>query len=372
MGGVAGSETYYLNILPELARLGIDVSFLSIQRPQDASKNETFIERLEDAGVSVAVIERSISLSPLLIRRIYWHVKTGNFDVVQSNLFHADFWLSVVKFFLPQMKLFSLKHGYADAFQAHHGFDSSKVRIDRHALTTRFVSRQADHQGTISVGLKRLLVDAGLAQAEKITVIPYGFSFKDAVSTLAPGEARFGTPQLVSVGRLVPVKQQHLIIKMVPRLISKFPNLKLVLVGDGPLDQKLRTLVERLAVQEYVVFTGFQPNVHDYLRDSDVAVFPSASEGFGAVILEAWHNGVPVVAFDVPAPNEIIEHGETGILVPPLDSDRFVRELEDLLADEARVKRMGRAGHEVYRTRYSLDVMVGSTLAVYRKLASSG
>lgn len=370
--GLAGSETYFLNILPELVRRGFDVEFLNVVRSRDLDNIKGFIDKLEAAGVKASVLHYRLGLSLPLLRAIRKHIERGAYDLVQSNLIHADVWLALIKkFWLPKLRLVSMKHGYDEKFQTTHGFDAAKLRMDLFAILTRFAAGEADRVISISHGLRRLLVESGLVPAEKASVIPYGFDFKAAPSELDPGAARFGHPQLVIVGRLVPVKQHRLILEALPRLIDAYPKLSLVLVGNGPLEDELRAQTEALGVNDHVVFTGFKRNAHDYIRDSDALILPSSSEGFGAVILEAWHNAKPVIAFDVPAPNEIITHGRDGILVKPNRPEELESQLVSSLSDPVRLGGMGMAGRETYRTQYTLDKMVDATTAVYETLLNS-
>jgi glycosyltransferase involved in cell wall biosynthesis len=319
--------------------------------------------------VKASVIHYEKSLSLPLLRAIRDHVKRGAYDLVQSNLIHADLWLALVKkIWLRKMLLVSMKHGYDEKFQTTHGFDPAKLRMDLFAILTRFSATQANRVVSISHGLRRLLVEGKLVPAKKTSVIPYGFDFGAAPTELEPGAARFGNPQLVIVGRLVPVKQHRLILEALPDLLVAYPKLSLVIVGHGPLEDELKGLAEELGVANHVVFTGFRRNVHDYIRDSDLFVMSSSSEGFGAVILEAWYNAKPVLAFDVPAPNEIITHGRDGILVDPSRPEDLVTQLVTALRDPARLSAMGMAGKETYRTQYTLEKMVDATTTLYGTL----
>ena len=130
-------------------------------------------------------------------------------------------------------------------------------------------------------------------------------------------------------------------------------------------------LAKSLGIQDNVVFVGFKTNVHDYLRDSDVMILPSVVEGFGLVILEALCNRKPVVAFDVPAMNEILKHGSTGLLAPPFEKAALRAAILRLLDDPALAKRIGEQGYAAFRSRYSIEVMTERTLSVYTALAAT-
>jgi glycosyltransferase involved in cell wall biosynthesis len=366
MAGIAGAETYYLKLLPVLRNFGVEPSFLVVEASVDSGRNDPFVEELAASGVRVERLTSNRAASWTLLRRIARFVESGRFDLVQSNLIHADVWLAAIKrVFLPKMKLVSLKHGYSEGYQLQHGFDPEHLRLDRFSVLTRLAATQADRVVAISHGLAKLLSDGGLVPASKLSVIPYGFSFEDAISAIPPGGARTGNPQIVTVGRLVPVKQHGLLIRTLPGLAKRFPQVKLVIIGSGPEEERLRGIAEELGVSEYIEWTGFVRNIHDYLRDSDLFVFPSRAEGFGAVTLEAWYNQLPVIAFDVPAQNEIITDGVDGFLVEPFVAERLEKCIFRLLDNPELRRKVGSTGRVTYETRYTVDAMVGNTVDLY-------
>jgi glycosyltransferase involved in cell wall biosynthesis len=367
MAGIAGAETYYLKLLPVLRNFGVEPSFLVVEARADSGRNDPFVDELAAAGVRVDRLSSGRAASWTLLRQIARFVTSGGFDLVQSNLVHADVWLAAVKrLFLPDMKLVSTKHGYSDVYQSKHGFDPGHIHFDARAVLTRLAASQADRVVAISNGLAKLLRDSRLVPPEKLAVIPYGFSFADAIHELQPGAARKGDPQLITVGRLVAVKQHDLLIRSVPTLVGQFPNARLVIVGSGPEEARLKALAAELGVARYIVWTGFVRNIHDYLRDSDLFVFPSKAEGFGAVTLEALYNELPVIAFDVPAQNEIITPNVDGFLVKPFDTALLQDRILALLRDPELRRRVGRNGRATYESRYTVEAMVTNTLELYR------
>lgn len=369
---VAGSERYLLNLLPRLASRGLDVTFLQVIRPADEPNTVGFVRALSAAGVSVRTVNYERPLTLPLLRRIRDEIRGGSYDLVHSNLIHADVWAAIIKLLWEaSMRLVSTKHGYDEGFQTRHGFDASKVRWNGFSLLTRFAATQANHIVSVSDGLRRMLIDAKLVPKDRISTIPLGLAYDGSRSTLALGQARFGSPQLIIVGRLVPVKQHHLVFQILPSFVQSHPDIKLVIVGGGPLDEELRRKSTELGLRDHVVFTGPQENVHDYMRDSDLVLVPSSSEGFGAVILEGWYNEKPVVAFDVPAPNEIITDKHDGILVPPFDVGRLQREISTLLDDEGLRVSLGKRGREKYQRAYRPDAMLDATVQIYEEVLAS-
>lgn len=367
--GIAGSERYLLSILPALANKGVDVSFLMVRGSTENRSHQQFLSEFDAAGVKTHVIETSGGLSPAFLWKLRKLVDREKVDILHTNLIYSDICGAIVKMLgSRRFALVSGKHGYSEAYQTAHGFNPQALRWDLFSFCTYLAARSADSIFSISSGLARLLTEGGLAPAGKMQVIPYGFDFDEEPSRGPVGQYRFAPRQIVSISRLVPVKQLHILINAISVLKDKFPDLKLVLVGDGPERQRLEDLSRSKGVEENVLFEGFQNNVLDYLRDSDIFALPSAAEGFGRVILEAWWHRKPVVCFDVPAPNEIVTNDYDGVLVPDRDEAAFVRALDRLLTHPAQRERLGEAGRQTYDANYTLDVMVDRTLSLYSGL----
>jgi glycosyltransferase involved in cell wall biosynthesis len=369
MAGISGSERYFLSALPALRERGVDASFLVVQHPGNAHKNKDFVAALEASGVPVHTLDTRLPISPWLIYRLAKFIGQHKFDLVQTNLIHADVWGACVKrFFAPELRLLSVKHGYSDSYQASHGLNPAYLKNDLMSMLTLWASKHADRVVSISSALQVFFVKGGLIDAGKSITIPYGFDFTDAPSLVAAGQLRFGTSQIVVAGRVVSVKQHHLLIRVLPDLVREFPDVSVVMVGAGPLLDDLKRSTDELGLNSHVHWEGFRSNMHDYIRDSDLMVIPSAAEGFGLVVLEAWHHSKPVVAFDVPAINEIVESGIDGELVPPFDTDGLKRALRALLLDPDRLQSMGAAGKRKQREMYGIATMVDRTMSVYRDI----
>lgn len=120
--------------------------------------------------------------------------------------------------------------------------------------------------------------------------------------------------RLVSVGRLTRQKRPDRLINVFISLIEEGYDVDLLLVGDGELRESLEKQVERLRVKERVTFTGFVRNPYPHIRNADLMVLASDSEGFGLVIVEAMALGVPVVSTKTAGPMEIIGKDEYGLL----------------------------------------------------------
>lgn len=365
MAGISGSERYLLSILPELKKKNINVTFLVLQHPKQDLHNKEFIKILESQNIPVFILSSYFSISPLMILRVMKLIKNNAFSILHSNLIHADLIGAVAKkFFFPKITLISTKHGYTEAFQAKFGFDVSKLKPNLFFLLSRWAARYADRVVCISDSLLKFYRDSRMISEDKLVTIPYGFNFPLALMNSSSAISNFGSPQIVITGRLEAVKQHHLLFQVMPDLILKFPDIALVIVGSGSLDAELNNLALKLEINKHVHMIGFQDNVHPFIAASDLMVIPSRSEGFGLVILEAWHHSKPVIGFDVPALNDIVDTHKNGILVQPFSISELYAAVMDLLSSSELLDAYGANGHQKQKEQYTLDVMVSATLAL--------
>jgi sugar transferase (PEP-CTERM/EpsH1 system associated) len=180
------------------------------------------------------------------------------------------------------------------------------------------------------------------------------------------------TVVLGTVGRLDPIKNQLQLIQCFHRLVqspaSWAAKLRLIVVGDGPLRDKLAGEVHRLALQDRIWLTGARNDVPDVMRCMDVFVLPSLNEGISNTILEAMAMGLPVVAGAVGGNPELIVNGVTGALYEGNAQDALPGALQPLLDDPARRLAAGQAARQRAQQQFGLQSMVDGYLSLYDEL----
>ena len=179
-------------------------------------------------------------------------------------------------------------------------------------------------------------------------------------------------PIVLTVGRLAVQKGHRYLIEAVPELASRFPDVAVVIIGKGPLDERLRGQAAGLGVADRVRLAGFRPDARMLLDAADVFVLPSRQEGMPLAAIEAMEAGLPVVATRVIGTAEVVVDGETGILVPPEDPPALAAAIGRLLDDPARSARFGKAGRRRYLDGFTSGRMAADTVAVYEDVLVSG
>ncbi len=147
---------------------------------------------------------------------------------------------------------------------------------------------------------------------------------------------------LIYVGRLEKEKAVEDLIFIVENLLKKYPNIRLVIIGNGYEENNLKNLVNRLGLNKNIIFTGFISNVSEYLQKSKIFVIPSKNEGIPNVVLEAYECGLPVVSNNFLGVEEVVLNNITGFVVK--DRKQMNKKVLELIKNKKLIKDMGREG----------------------------
>jgi glycosyltransferase involved in cell wall biosynthesis len=186
------------------------------------------------------------------------------------------------------------------------------------------------------------------------------------------GDRQFGPHMIFACRQLFPRKGIRFLLEAGAQLKPRFPDLKIVLAGDGFERPELVRLAGELGIASDVTFLGWVPNAElpPYYRAAAVSVIPSLEEGFGIPAAEAMGCEVAVVASDAGGLPEVVEDGVTGLVVPRGDSEALARAIGSLLADPQRRRQMGQAGRERALRLFDWDRTALQFEELYREVAS--
>lgn len=156
--------------------------------------------------------------------------------------------------------------------------------------------------------------------------------------------SKLETNNIVSVGRLHPVKDFTTLVKVFELVQNKIETAKLTIVGGGDELGDLEKLIDTLKLKDKIVITGMvsKEKVEEYMLNSSIYVMTSLTECFPMVLLEASSVGVPLISFDVPVgPKAIINNGENGYLIEDRNIDKMAEKIIELLNNKKELKRLG-------------------------------
>jgi glycosyltransferase involved in cell wall biosynthesis len=169
---------------------------------------------------------------------------------------------------------------------------------------------------------------------------------------------------------LRPGKGHDVAVESVRRLLPRFPQLRLLIAGDGPSLPDVRRLAEPLG--DAALLLGHRTDVGELLGASDVLLHPTSMDAFPTVLLEAGATGVPVLATAVGGIPEIVRDGDTGLLVStPVSADEVAPALERLLGDAALRARLGDAARARFDAEFTAQRWAQRLRAVYDDVLAS-
>lgn len=179
----------------------------------------------------------------------------------------------------------------------------------------------------------------------------------NALPRLDPVEADLTTRTFVAAGRFAPEKGFDLLVAAFGLVAAKHPDWQLRIYGRGPQEAALRAQVAKAGLVDHVLFPGPTARLEHEMAEASGFVLSSRYEGFGLVLVEAMHVGLPVVSFACPhGPVEIIRHGETGVLVPAGDVPALAEAMNRLIEHPEERRRLGRAGRHAVRQFDAEDI----------------
>lgn len=187
-----------------------------------------------------------------------------------------------------------------------------------------------------------------------------------AVDTAKRSDGGQGDPQIICVGRLVQRKGQSLLIAACSALRERGVPVRLTLVGDGPAREPLEAQARELGLGNSVRFTGAVGHdaIGPMLRAADIFCLPSFSEGVPVVLMEAMAHSVPVVTTQIMGIPELVENGESGLLVPPGRVDVLGDALARLIGDAELRERLGARGRERVLAEFDVNKSAGQLQAL--------
>jgi glycosyltransferase involved in cell wall biosynthesis len=177
---------------------------------------------------------------------------------------------------------------------------------------------------------------------------------------------------ILSVGNLIPIKGQALLVRSAASLAAEFPSLRWEIIGDGPERGRLQALASAIQVSDRVRFWGrlSRAQVADAMRRCTLFALPSRYEGLGCVYLEAMASGKPVIGCRGQGIAEVIRHGWNGLLVSPDNERELPLAISMLLRNEPLRRQMSVAARNTILDRFTLAQQAENLMRVYRECAA--
>jgi colanic acid/amylovoran biosynthesis glycosyltransferase len=257
-----------------------------------------------------------------------------------------------------------------------HGYDISTYlqRAGRHIYDHLF--KTGDLFLCISQRMKRELLNLGCSE-EKICVHRVGVDTNKFAFSTSELKSH-GKTRLLTIARLVEKKGLRYAIQAVASLLKKFPHIEYTIIGDGPLRDELHNLITTLKAGAHIKLIGWmrQEEVIEWLYKSDILLAPSVTsqdgdqEGTPVVIIEALARGLPVLSTQHSGIPELIQDGQSGILVPERDVAAFADRLEFLIRNPEIWPEMGHKARSYVEEHHNIDKLNDQLVKIYQQLIS--
>ncbi|HWI55198.1 MAG TPA: glycosyltransferase [Desulfobacteria bacterium] len=261
----------------------------------------------------------------------------------------------------------------------------SVLAFDYNRWLDRWVNRiceaatknMTEHFITVSEMLARQMINEGMP-AGKVTPIHNGLEIENYDPCLSGDQVRnelgIGRDKLVLgiVARLHPVKGHCFLLEALAKVITRIPEIILVIVGTGPERSGLESMVSGLGISKNVIFAGFRRDIPQVIAAVDFMVLPSLSEGLSLTIMEGMAMKKPVISTCVGGTPEIITTGLDGMLVPPADIPALARCIEELALNPEESSKLGIQARKTIENRFTAALMAAKTAKLYKDMVKEG
>lgn len=365
--GFFGAENVVFTLAKEQKRQGIEVfigTFLDAKHPHCE-----LVEKAQKCGIPTALFTcgNRFNLSTIIAIRKF--IKQNKIQVIHSHNYKSNFYSLVCAIGLKTRKVVTC-----------HNWTTNELKMNLYKELDKALLNWFDRVVVVSDILRDEVVKSHVSE-KKIRVIYNGVdceALQTAVRNSGDEESRKTTKNRLgikddekiigTVGRLSEEKGLEYLIKSFAQVAAQISAVKLLIVGDGPLRERLLAASRALKIDEKVIFTGYRSDAAELLSLMDVFVLPSLYEGLPMVILEAGVLKKPVVASDVGAVSRVIDNESLGLLVRPADEDKLTQAVVSLLKDERQARLKGENIFVKVENNFSAEKMARDYREVYESI----
>ncbi|MBW7470069.1 glycosyltransferase family 4 protein [Marinobacter sp. M216] len=354
--GPGGAETVFINLLRELGR----TEFRNVV----VLRGDGWVaDKVRSIGIAPHFIDSKGSFNLGYIKALRRLVSDENVALIHAHLLGSNVYGALLAL-ICRKPMIATFHGAVDVADGERFLRAKFFLIGLGASKIVCVSKR----------LKEELSARSALPAEKVKLIYNGVDpSKFLNASLANLKQSLGLkPEsilVVSVGNIRPAKGYEYLVEASLRMSESDPDIHFVVVGH-----QRKTLFDRLTEQisestkkPRLHWLGFREDVADILRQADIFLLPSVSEGFSISTVEAMMAGVPVIATKSGGPEEIIVDRETGLLIPVRNPDAIVAAIKDLRKPDIRERVVARA-HTVAVEKFGLETMLQEYRGLYQQL----
>lgn len=356
-------------VIAELCRYGDSNSYPIhvIVLSTDNNLENLFREAIGNQGVSISLFPCDKPFDIATISKIKKYVVVNDIALIHSHGYKADFYSYFIS--LNNKNHFLL-------FATVHNWILNSFQERTYKIVDKLILRRFNHVVTVSEKLSEELYLSGFNK-EIVDYIPNGVDLESPTVNSHRPDSRhiFGVVNsdfvVGCVASLSYVKAQEYLIEAASLLLPEFPELRVVLIGDGERRSYLENYAKKLHISEFIVFVGYRNDVKSLYVGFDVFALVSKYEGLPMALLEAMAAGVPVVASAVGAIPDVIGDNEFGFLVKPGSVADIVDSVRYLITNHSKRNELSIKGRSRVEEKFSSKKMCRAYENLYKKLIDS-
>lgn len=356
--GPGGAETVFTNLLKELD--------LTESRNIVVLRGEGWVaDKVRSIGITPHIIDSKGSFNLGYVRALRQLIKSEKVDLIHAHLLGSNVYGALLAL-ICRRPMIATFHGAVDVAAGERFLKAKFFLIGYGASTIVCVSKR----------LQQELADRSALPTHKLKLIYNGVDPETFGGAPVSGlKEELGLSQdttlVVSIGNIRPAKGYEYLVQSAVTMAERNPKVHFVVVGHQKkeLFNKLMEQVAQATRKPNIHWLGFRQDVADILRQADIFLLPSVSEGFSISTVEAMMAGVPVIATRSGGPEEIIENGVSGMLVPTRDAGAIVEAVESMTDQTTRQQIVVEARRTAV-DHFSLQAMLASYKDVYAELTN--
>jgi len=338
-----------------------------------SSPGGKFEKKLTEVGMKIEPIDMTSRYNLGTISQLKRIIKTKDVQIVHSQGARADFFARIAA------RIANAPITISSMAMLVEGYDVGILRKNLYVLIDRWTERWVDKFIVLSEALRQALIERHKIPEEKVVKIYNGIELDEYNPGLKEArseklEVRRGfrlendVPVIGAIGRLVWQKGFEYLIRAIPKVTEVFPETRFLIVGEGPLKDKLKVKGEKLKVADSIIFTGFRSDIKQILTSIDLLVMPSLLEGLPMALLEGMAMAKPIVATKIEGITEVLEDGKTGLLVPPKNTDALAGAIIQILNNKTKSNLLGQNARKMVEEKFSVEKMVEQIEWLYEGL----
>ncbi len=351
---IGGAERVILNLVENTDIDRFDITILCIENHLGELGTQ-----LKEKGIKIITFGRNPGFDFKLLKKIRGYIRQNKIEILHCHQYTPYTYGVLASFLLP-----------CDVIFTEHGRFYPDVRKFKRVMINPLLEKITKRITAISSATVSALIKYENFSSQKIDLVYNGLEdSKYNISASRNIKKEFDIPEDVyiigTVARLDPIKNQKMMFHALKSIKEKIPEIKLLVIGDGPERKSLENLVIELQLQENVVFTGFRNDVHLFYQIMDIFLLTSFSEGTAMTLIEAMASSLPCIVTDVGGNPEVVINNETGIVIPSDRHDLLTTTVCELLWDTAKIKKMGQAGRQRFEQNFTIEKMVDAYQKLY-------